>query len=169
MEALSMAEKLDHETLVRRHHVGVWRYLRFLGCGRDQADDLTQETFLVFLRKPFDFHGHASTSAYLRKIARFIYLEARRQQAGNVDNIEEAEQVFSDNAGDSDGDQYLEALGECVKTLAGKAGEAVKLQYAEQRTQQQIAELLGMKPNGVKTLLQRARAHLRECIERRLR
>ena len=165
-----MAEQLDRETLVRRHHVGVWRYLRFLGCEREQADDLTQETFLVFLRKPFDYHGHASTSAYLRKIARFIYLEARRRRATtDTATIEEAERVFAETAGESDGADYLDALAECVKTLAGKAGDAVKLQYGEQRSQEEIAELLGMKPNGIKTLLQRARAHLRDCIERRLR
>ena len=165
-----MAEQFDRETLVRRHHVGVWRYLRFLGCRREQADDLTQATFLVFLRKPFDYHGHTSTSAYLRKIARFIFLEARRRSSSaDVPTIEEAEQIFAETAGESDGGEYLDALAECVKTLAGKAGEAVKLQYAEQRTQEEIGELLGMKPNGVKTLLQRARAHLRDCIERRLR
>ncbi|MEZ5991227.1 MAG: sigma-70 family RNA polymerase sigma factor [Planctomycetota bacterium] len=165
-----MAEQLDRETLVRRHHLGVWRYLRFMGCDRSQADDLTQETFLVFLRKPFDYLGHESTSAYLRKIARFIFLEARRQTSrGNETALDEADRVFAETAGESVGNEYLDALRECEQTLVGKARDAVKLQYGQQRSLEDIAEALDMKPNGVKTLLQRARAHLRDCIERRLR
>ena len=34
------------EDLIRRHQSGVWRYLRFLGCPPELADDLTQEAKL---------------------------------------------------------------------------------------------------------------------------
>lgn len=163
-----MAKQIDRETLVRRHLPGVWRYLRFMGCDREQADDLTQETFLVFLRKPFDYHGSASTSAYLRKTARYILLEARRARPDH-NELDAGNMVFAETAGESDGQDYLDALRECEQTLIGKALEAVRLCYRDRRNHEQIAVELDMKPNGVKTLLQRARQHLRDCIERRLR
>ncbi|MBZ0135847.1 MAG: RNA polymerase sigma factor [Planctomycetes bacterium] len=160
----------DREALVREHLPGVWRYLRFLGCDRALADDLTQETFMVFLRKPFNFLGHEPTAEYLRGIARFIWLEAVRQNAKLPEaQIEAEDSVFTEYAGASQGDAYLDALRECEKTLAGKSREAVRLAYADKLTQSQIAERLDMKENGVKTLLQRARQHLRECVERRVK
>ena len=158
----------DRETLVRRHHLGVWRYLRFLGADRTLADDLTQETFLVFLRKPFTFQGHEPTAAYLRGIARYTYLEARRQRSSEP-AMDAADAVFVECAGESQGDAYFDALQECERTLAGKAREAVQLQYRDQLSLEAIGAALEMKANGVKTLLQRARQHLRDCIERRLR
>ena len=168
-----MATQYDRETLVRDRLRGVWRYLRFLGCDRSLADDLTQETFIVFLRKPFDYQGPEPTSAYLRNIARYVYLESRRQSGHNHDHLrtdlDTADSVFTEQAGSSDGDLYLEALQECEKTLAGRAQAAVYGFYRDHRTHQQIATEIDMKPNGVKTLLQRARQHLRDCIERRLR
>ncbi|MCZ7604560.1 MAG: sigma-70 family RNA polymerase sigma factor [Planctomycetota bacterium] len=168
MEALSMATDPDRETLVRRHHLGVWRYLRFLGADRALADDLTQETFLVFLRKPFNFMGHESTAGYLRGIARYVWLEERRSTVTTAE-LDAADAAFAQHAGPSEGDDYLDALRECEKTLAGKAREAVQLQYRDRLSLEQIGETLDMKPNGVKTMLQRARQHLRECVERRLK
>ena len=156
----------DRELLVRTHLRGVWRYLRFLGCDRAQADDLTQETFMVFLRKPFTFVAIEATSGYLRGIARYVYLEARRQKTGDFDGLD---RVFTDYARQSDGDEYLEALRECEQTLAGHTRQAVRMHYGEALTQLEVADELGMKENGVKTMLQRARRHLRECIERRLK
>jgi RNA polymerase sigma-70 factor (ECF subfamily) len=75
-----MAE-FDPEQVIREHLRGVWRYLRVIGCDPATADDLTQETFLVFLRKPFDYLGSEPTAAYLRQIARLAYLELARKQA----------------------------------------------------------------------------------------
>lgn len=165
-----MAADFDRDAIVRDHHVGVWRYLRFLGCDRATADDLTQETFLVFLRKPFDYNGRESTSQYLRRVARFIYLEAARKAARQSnEKLDKADRVFKKYAGRDGGDEYLNALRDCVKTLADKARTGIELQYKSRLSQAEIADRLGMKPNGVKTLLQRARQHLRECVERRLR
>ena len=45
------------EALVRRHQVGVWRYLRFLGCPPELADDLAQDTFLALMRHPPEDRG----------------------------------------------------------------------------------------------------------------
>ena len=36
---------------VRAHQAAVWRYLRVLGCEPDDADDLTQDTFVAVLSR----------------------------------------------------------------------------------------------------------------------
>lgn len=163
-----MERPVDVSALVEAHHATIWRYLRYLGCDRATADDLTQETFLVFLRKPFNFMGHESTAGYLRGIARYVWLEERRNTVTTAE-LDAADAAYTRNAGASGGDEYLDALRECEKTLAGKAREAVQLQYRDRLSLEQIGDALEMKPNGVKTMLQRARQHLRECVERRLK
>ncbi|HRJ79073.1 MAG TPA: sigma-70 family RNA polymerase sigma factor, partial [Planctomycetota bacterium] len=70
---------LDVEALIVAHQAGVWRYLRYLGCDRAQADDLTQETFLQVLRHGFEQRGERETAAYLRKVARNCFLMSVRR------------------------------------------------------------------------------------------
>lgn len=158
---------LDLETLVRNHHGGLWRYLRLLGCTREQADDLTQETFLVVIRKGFEAIEPAATNAYLRKTARFLFLNARRNMRTRREvDLDAAEDVAREHLNDG-GDAYVNALRRCIDELRGRARDAVTAVYREQRPQAEVAQALGMKENGLKTLLQRTREVLRACIERK--
>jgi RNA polymerase sigma-70 factor (ECF subfamily) len=161
----------DIDSLVRTHQDGLRRYLRYLGCDDATADDLAQEAFVALLRGPFEERSPAATAAWLRKKARFLHLEhirwrARRREAPLM---EVADEVWATWAGDDDGDRYVEAMRRCLDALAPRARRAVDLRYGEGRGRAEIAALLGLAVNGVKTLIQRARASLRECVERRVR
>src|SRR5947209_1257818 len=56
----------DPVRLIETYQAGVWRYLRAMGCEASLADDLTQETFLAILQRPFNDINPAATNAYLR-------------------------------------------------------------------------------------------------------
>ena len=51
MKPEKSGNELDAAQLIREHQAGVWRYLRVLGCSRELAEDLTQETFLAVLEQ----------------------------------------------------------------------------------------------------------------------
>jgi len=159
--------QLDLETLVREHHAGVWRFLRLLGCTREQADDLTQETFLVVMRKGFEEIDPAATATYLRKAARYQFLHARRNLSIRREvDLEAAESVAGEHLADG-GDFYVSALKRCIEELRGRAKDAVIAVYRNQLPYTVAAEQLGMKENGLKTLLQRSRTVLKACVERK--
>jgi len=158
-------------SLVRAHQAGVWRYLRFLGCDSTEADDLTQETFLVVLRKGFEVRSTAETGAYLRTVARNRLLMDRRKRRSQpeVVDLEAAEAVWAEVAGEDDMSGYLAALGECLKkAVSPRVRRALELQYRDKAGRAEIATELDLAVEGVKTLLRRARSALRECVQRRL-
>jgi len=159
------------DILVRQHQAGVWRYLRLLGCDDATADDLTQETFLAMMRVPFTDHDPRATAAWLRKKACFLFLEqvrtGRRRRETRLAGM--ADEVYAEYAGDDDGRGYLQALRECLAGLPPRSRQAVELRYGARSGREEMAALLGLRPNGVKTLLQRVRAQLRTCIERKIR
>ena len=72
-------QQAELASLLQAHQVGVWRYLRYLGCDADETDDLVQETFLVVLRKGFEQRSRSETAAYLRTVARNRLLMERRK------------------------------------------------------------------------------------------
>lgn len=161
----------DLATLVQAHQAGVWRYLRFLGAERTEADDLTPETFLAVARSDFVARDDRQTAGYLRTVARNQLLALRRRQQREISTVEleAAESVWAASAG-SDGSltSYLDALRDCVTQLEGRPSEAIDLFYRRGVSRDEIAVQLDMQPDGVKSLLRRTREILRECVQRRV-
>lgn len=160
---------IDLAALVDQHQADVWRYLRYLGADRADADDLTQETFLVVSRSKFEQRSDRETSAYLRSIARNQLLMLRRLQRRAIDTVqlEAAEQVWAAHVPDEGMNPILSTLADCLKTIDGRAREAIHLFYREDLSRKAMAAALSMKPEGIKTLLRRTRDALRDCIERK--
>lgn len=160
----------DLAGLVREHQADLWRYLRYLGAAADDADDLTQETFLAMARAPFELRSRGETAAYLRTAARNQLLMLRRRQGRQIGTVEltAAEEVWAEATTNEGFDEFLETLRICCKTLAGRARQAVDRFYRDGCSREQLAAELEISPDGVKTLLRRTRAGLKECIERRL-
>jgi RNA polymerase sigma-70 factor (ECF subfamily) len=162
---------VDLAGLVRRHQATVWRYVRFLGADRAEADDLTQETFLAVARSEFVDRDERQTAGFLRTVARNQLLALRRKQNREICTVEleAADTVWAAATRRGGGlDDYLDALRECVQGLEGRARQAIDLAYRVGASRGAIATELAMQPDGVKTLLRRTRDVLRECVERKL-
>jgi RNA polymerase sigma-70 factor (ECF subfamily) len=107
---------VDLGRLIADHQVGVWRYLRALGCEPAEADDLTQETFLAGLQKPIVHYSPAATAAYLRKVAfnRFVTVRRRARRVVLMEQIEEIDQTWNRLVSDDHGELLLAAAyGDC--------------------------------------------------------
>ena len=123
------------------------------------------------VRDGFEVRSAKQTAAYLRTVARNRLLMARRKQQSRpaTVDIEAAETVWAEVA-DGDGlDDYMVALGECLKgAVTPRVRRALELQYRDRAGRAEIAAELDLAVEGVKTLLRRARSALRECVQRKL-
>lgn len=165
-EPRTIAEQ-DVTRLVQVHQVAVWRYLRYLGATAELADDLVQESFLQLLRSPYEDRGDAACAAWLRTVARNLYVKSFRRppfEAAELDQIEAAWATFAE---DDSGDERLRRLQACLEHLDGRARQVVRLHYEERRSRRDIGMRLGIGEDGVKSLLRRTRTVLRACIERK--
>ncbi|MFM8572206.1 MAG: RNA polymerase sigma factor [Pirellula sp.] len=161
----------DPEKLIAGHYLGVWRYLRAIGCPIHLADDLAQETFVAVLRKPFEQTSEHSTAAYLRRVAFHLLLEYNRKFGGVgwTDQAELLDQYWSRWAGaDISGDRLIDALKDCFQRLSPRAQTSLRMRFEEQASRERIAEELRISQNGVKNLQQRAKAQLKQCLEEKL-
>ena len=156
----------DVSQLVQRHQAEVWRYVRFLGANAELADDLVQETFLQLLRAPYEDQGEAARTAWLRKVARNLYVKSFRRPPFAVVDLDRIEAVWSDYAQDDGGEESLATLRECLEKLDGRAREVVRLHYEDRRSRREIGDRLEIGEQGVKSLLRRSRELLRQCVER---
>jgi len=161
------AAGFDPARLIEKYQVGVWRYLRAIGCDPTLAEDLTQETFLAILQRPFNDVSHAATSAYLRKTALNLLISYQRRsgRVRAVENVELLDQNWIRWAGDDNGEAVLEHLRGCLDRLTPRARLALEMRFRGEHSRAEIAAALDITEHGAKNLMQRAKQQLRECIE----
>ena len=160
--------------MVRANQARIYRYLRYLGADPAAAEDLVQETFLAALKSPTAEDDLSSSSAWLRGVARNLFLQyCRRERRSPVvadsGYLEQAESTWqSVFLRDGDGFDYLEALRRCLQDLAREQRDVLDMRYRDQKSRSEMAQSLGITEDGIKSLLRRIRAALAECVEKRL-
>ncbi|MBL8729519.1 MAG: sigma-70 family RNA polymerase sigma factor [Planctomycetes bacterium] len=166
MQTSRSIDATDVVRLVQSHQAEVWRYLRFLGASAELADDLVQETFLRLLRAPFEERTPAATAGWLRTVARNQYVKSFRVPPFQLAELDAIEAAWTGFAREDAGAESLDRLRACLDRLDGRARAAVRLHYEERRSRRDIGQRLGIGDDGVKSLLRRTRALLRECVAR---
>ncbi len=165
----SRPQRSDEEIaqLVRSQQTGLRQYLLALGCPASQVDDFLQDSFLRFLNRSIDDRGDRATAAYLRKIARNSYFQALRRQRRRPETLDLAAMELACECYEArdHGHSYQLALENCLARLGERSTRGLSLRYQQNMSREEIARELGMGAAGVKSLLQRARRFLRECIE----
>ena len=154
---------------LRKHERGLWRYLRLLGCKPDEAEDFCQDALLAGIAQQRR-SGKAPSAAWLRTAARnFYWMELRRQsRRPDLRSLGDVDAVYERHAGDDGGDRYQEALHACLESLSPRSRLALELRYAEGCGREAIAARVGIGQHGVKSLLQRLRRTLQDCIQKRV-
>jgi RNA polymerase sigma-70 factor (ECF subfamily) len=140
---------------------GVWAYLARVTGDRQMADDLLQEAFYRFLRADatHDTEAHRRNSLY--RIATNLARDARRRSllrpAANVAGHD----IEGLTAGDRPGAAERSAdFTRAMSRLKPRERAMLWLAYAEGASHREIADVLGVRPGSLKSLLFRARHKL---------
>jgi RNA polymerase sigma-70 factor, ECF subfamily len=158
------------QQLFVQHVVPLRGFLLGLTADFHRVDDLVQETFLSALEKAADFQEGTNFRAWIFAIGRFRLLSAIRDavreplifDADVIERLAESAPDFSTN------EQRARHLQPCMERLAPQARRAMELLYQQAHPPREIAPVMGWTVNAVKVALSRARAVVRECIERRV-
>lgn len=136
-----------------------------------RVDDVVQETFLTITAKADDFVDGSNFRSWAFSIARFKVLEAARRPGGSevALDAEVIDALCATNAEEWEPEEHLRALAKCMEELAPQARRAVALRYEQAHRPPEIAQRMGWTVNAVNVALARARAALRDCVERQLK
>jgi len=168
----------DLEILIRAHQAQVMRYLRYLGATtEEQVEELTQQTFVAAFdaRNVPPLDDDARRAAWLRGIAanRFrLFCRSRKRSRleFGVQAMARAEAFWSRTfLRGADGFDYLSALRECVAQLDPRVRRALHMRYARNLSRAKTAAAMDLSEDGVKSLLRRTRALLKQCVHGKLR
>ncbi|CAN5250149.1 sigma-70 family RNA polymerase sigma factor [soil metagenome] len=157
---------------------------RMLG-NRAEAEDLAQEVFIQVFKAIGNFRGDSKLSTWIYRIAinlcknRAKYLRVRH--SGEQDELEEvAERVPLGDARNANVGQIERpdemVAGKQVELIVQRAiaqveesfRECLVLRDVEELSYEEIGEITGLPPGTVKSRIFRARAQLKEIVEREL-
>jgi RNA polymerase sigma-70 factor (ECF subfamily) len=157
------AAPLDVGQLVTDHHASLYRYAFRLAGSAVDAEDLTQQVFLIAQQKLDQVRDAQCVRSWLYTVLRNCFLKGRRQQspvpaaAVELDINAIPDEVFEC---DVDGERLQAA----IDSLEDDFKVAVLLFYFEYRSYREIAEILDVPIGTVMSRLARAKARLRGAL-----
>jgi RNA polymerase sigma-70 factor (ECF subfamily) len=173
LKALQQGDDLAVEELLRRYQSRIYRYGMKMCRDPEDAKDVVQDTLLTMARSLRSFRGASSLSTWLYTIARSFCIKKRRK--GKFEPAEELSLsgVDSDNSGPISSpserpDHALSAkelgvhLDQAVQSLDSMYREVLLLRDVEGLSAPEVAEVLGLSVDAVKSRLHRARLAVRE-------
>lgn len=170
-----MSPKGLFEILVREHAEMLTVYLRCVVRDPVAVDDLFQETMLTAWKTLDRFDRSRPFGPWLRGIAGKLVLAHRRRMAKNfllcdeqvLEHLETRHAALGRMPGDTLEDK-LDGLRKCLETLPPRYREAVHLRYTEGLQGSGLAERLAISGEALKKRLQRGRARLLDCLQRKM-
>lgn len=168
------------EAVVRECLPGLLRTALAAGLPRDRAEDVVQESLLVFIQRASAFDGRARASTWIQGILVRKIWETRRGLRREADK-EDIDRLV-DERFDADGTwirpprgperalargELKRELTSCLDDLPDRQRIAFTLREVEGFSTDEVCNILDVTANNLGVLLFRARNGLRECLESR--
>jgi len=165
---IAAGDKVAMQVLYGRHHVRVYRYLVRLTSDAGLAEDLVSEVFFDVWRQADRFEGRSQVSTWLIAIARFKALSAMRKRTEDGLDDEQAAAI-EDEADDPEVAVQKKDTGallrQCIGRLSPEHREVIDLVYYHEKSVEEVAAIMEIPENTVKTRMFYARKKLSELLK----
>jgi RNA polymerase sigma-70 factor (ECF subfamily) len=160
---------LDAEEVIRRYGPFVWRVLRHHGVAPEHLEDLSQEVFLLVVRKIDEFEARSSCSTWLYGICRNVARDARRAGARRPEHVTDLPTEIAAREAQT-GDLERKRAWACVTAALQRLPEPTRMVFVlfelERMEMETVAQTLGCGSSTAYSRLYAARAHVRAALER---
>jgi len=167
LRAAQGGDKEAFQQLILAYYPYVKKFLLKLSGSEQDAEDLTQETFLKLIRgiRQYEPSGNALFATWLMTIAKHCYLDfLRRNRLITVDF--NALELPSDEffEGEIERREDADALWRAMETLPPEQALAVRLRHFEQQSLEEIAARMGIEAKTAKSRVHLGVVKLRKTL-----
>jgi RNA polymerase sigma factor (sigma-70 family) len=166
-------EQNAYAELVNRYQSYVFTLILRMVKTREDAEEIAQDVFVKAYRSLADFRGESKFSTWLYTITNttsITFLRKKKLEVHSLDN----EKVFevADNKDSGFRANLIEQksrvnmVNEAIAMLSPDDAEIITLFYKAEQNLEEISRILRLETNTVKVRLHRARARLKEKMEK---
>lgn len=165
IKKLVKGDEKAFERLVRENQNRVYAVCLNMMKNPHDAQDAAQDAFVKAFRSIRSFKGESRIETWLTKIAVNTCLDMLRSRRETVD-IDEQYDLTDGNTPEIEFERgsRREAVREALSRLPAEFRAVVILKYVEDRSYEEIAEMLNINVNTVRTRLFRAREKIKKII-----
>lgn len=160
----SLKNPEDFIYLVHRYEAKLLRYIRrSTAASQEDAEDLLQEIFIKVYQHLNDFDQDLRFSSWIYRIAHNHIISAHRKKTARPETYypedDELERIASDVdiARDMERSEFNRHVRDVLSTLDPKYRDVLILQFIEEKSYQEIADILKKPLGTIATLINRAK------------
>ena len=163
---IANGDKLAMRALFAAHQVRVYRYVMRIVRNREMAEDVVSDVFLDIWQHAGRFQARSAVSTWVLAIARYKALSAIRRISTEQKNV--ATVALVDQADDPEVATQNEFTGDvlrrCLAALPAAHSEIIDLVYYQGKSVKEIAQIVSIPENTVKTRMFHARQRLAKLL-----
>ena len=175
-EIISLVLKGNHAAygeLVTRHQNYVFTLALRIVKSREDAEELAQDSFIKAYKYLADFKGNSKFSTWLYTIVNntcISFLRKKKLDIHSLDNEKVFEMADNQDSGLSansvDQKSRIQMVNQSIQLLNPDDAEILTLFYKAEQSLDETASILGIETNAAKVRLHRARARLKDKMEK---
>jgi RNA polymerase sigma factor (sigma-70 family) len=149
-----LTRELGFRQLIETYQRKVYHVIRRMVIIHEDADDLTQNTFVKAFRSLDRFEGNSSLFTWLYRIATneaLSFLEKKKKRYFfSLDDHQEKMESYLDQHGNLNGDEIQNRLQKALLKLPEKQRLVFHLKYQDELTYEQMSEITGTSIGALK-------------------
>lgn len=171
---LTLSDAQLYLHIMRRYEAKLMRYVqRIISFTNEEAEDVVQETFIKTYENLNEFDTSLKFSSWIYRIAHNEAVNALRKSSRfpSLPRTDEADIIMESLAGQFDLEEEMhrkmenESVRVALNGLDEKYREVLVLKFLEDKSYEEISDILKKPVGTVGTLINRAKQKLREKIE----
>lgn len=141
---------------------------------REEAEEVAQDIFLKIYKSLSAFRGESKFSTWIYKVAYRTCLDHLRKNKNtfiisNIDEFTENQLIsIDDSLSQLEADERRQSIQNCLTLLPGEDSFLLTLYYFEEKTLDEIAEIMGLTNNHIKVKIFRSRNKLAAILKNQL-
>jgi RNA polymerase sigma-70 factor (ECF subfamily) len=169
IEAIAGGSQVAMRALYDRHSTRVYRFILRIVGNATRAEDLLSEVFTDVWNQASRFEGRSEVCTWILSIARFTALSAIRRRDDAA--LDETTMELLEDSADTPEEAVLKEdrsaqVRYCLAQLSLEHREVIDLVYYHERSIDEVADIIQVPKNTVKTRMFYARKRLAQLLSR---
>ena len=165
-----------YQAILERYQRGIYNLIYQMVKNREETEDLVQETFIKAFRALESYNDQYAFTTWLYKIAYNNCIDSIRKRKLKTSPLDKPirtkegevqQQIRDDSTSPEHHYLYTEKkkiLDECIQKLPESYRDVIVLRHQEDRSYEEIAEIIDVPLGTVKARIFRAREMLKRCL-----